>query len=367
MTKSLTDQIKDSAQAPPQVHDKPLDLGQMVSTGSTLLDLAISGGVAKYGGLPGRVIVQVYGPNSTGKTTLMAEVLGHVQRAGGQYRVRDPEARLNAAYCKTFGVKIGQDDIERTGTINDMFWGLIGPLVTKTTEKTKATKRNKDLAWKPDPKTINMYAVDSLAALASDMEMETGDKMGQKRAKDFGAGFRQVSDHIYDHNIIMFCTDQVRYREYGDDAPSGGYAAGYYCSLQISLKHKGFLVRKVVLEGMDEKKPEEHNYGINVEAYIKKSSIDRAYRRVPIRIIFNYGIDDIGANLEWLKAHGAMPEPGFRIGDQYFAANIKGGALEAAIAWVEAENLEQDIRDWVVEIWGQIEDQVRPNRKPKER
>ena len=125
---TLPEQIKASAKSPPQQHEKPLDIGQLISTGSLLLDLAISGGVSKYGGIPGRTIVQVYGPNSTGKTTLMAEALGYVQRGGGAYRVRDPEARLNPAYCKTFGVNLNQEDIERTGTITDMFEGLIGPL-----------------------------------------------------------------------------------------------------------------------------------------------------------------------------------------------------------------------------------------------
>lgn len=375
---SLPEQIKASAESPPQQYEKPLDMGQLVSTGSLLLDLAVSGGVSRYGGLPGRIIVQVYGPNSTGKTTLMSEVLGHVQRAGGAYRVRDPEARLNAAYCKTFGVKLDQGDIERTGTITDMFEGLIGPLVTKAVPGGgKATRRDTAKAWVPDPAKVNIYAVDSLAALASRMEMEQGDKLGQKRAKDFSEGFRMISDHIWNHNILMFCTDQVRDNigGYGEaQKPGGGNAIGYYSSLRIRLKKVKDLVKEVWLPGMPidssgKPKGEKHVYGLEVEAFVKKSSCDRATRTANLRLIFNYGIDDIGANLQWLKAHGQMEEhptkpgtkAGYVIGDKNFVS------LDAAIKFVEDEGLEQDVRDWVVDVWNMMEDQVRPRRKEKVR
>lgn len=368
MSKPLPEQIKEAAQNPPQQYERPIVFDQLASTGSLLLDLAISGGVAREGGLPGRIIVQTYGPNSTGKTTLMAEVLGHVQRAGGAYRVRDPEARLNAAYCRTFGVRLNQDEIERTGTITDMFEGLIGPLE----EKSGKTRRETSKAWTPDPSKINMYAVDALAALASKMEMIQGDKLGQKRAKDFSEGFRTISDHIYDYNILMFCTDQVR--DKGTDLrgnviqdTSGGNAVGFYASLRIRLKKTKDLVKEIQLPGMS--KPERHVYGQEIEAFIRKSSLDRPFRRAPIRIIFNYGLDDIGANLQWLKDHGAMEEhptkpgtkTGYVIGDKNFIS------LDKAIEYVESEGLEEAVREAVIDLWNEIENQVRPKRKPKER
>jgi len=370
MTKTLSEQIQESAKAAPQEWERPVAFDQVVSTGSTLLDLAISGGVVPGGGLPGQIIVQVYGPNSTGKTTLMAEVLGHVQRAGGQFKVKDSESRLNAAYCHTFGVKINQGDIERKGTITDMFEFLIGPLETKTVGASKITKRNTDKAWIPDPTNINIYAVDALAATASKMEMEQGDKMGQKRAKDFSEGFRMITDHIYNHNIIMFCTDQVRDNVggYGEaQKPGGGNAVGYYSSLRIRLKKTKDLIKEVQLPNMA--KTEKHLYGIEVEAFIKKSSLDRAYRTATLRLIFNYGLDDIGANLEWLKQHGTMAEhptdptkkAGYVIGDKNFVS------LDRAIEYVEQNDLEDAVRETVIDVWGQIEEQVKPKRKEKVR
>jgi len=366
--KKLSDQVKEVAAAPPQQFEKPIHFDQVVSTGSTLLDLAISGGVTKYGGLPGRIIVQMYGRNSSGKTTFMAEVLSNVQRAGGAYRVRDPEARLNAAYCQTFGVKINQEDIERTGTITDMFEGLIGPL-----EKVeKKVTRNTEKAWTPDPGTINIYAVDSLAALASKMELEQGDKLGQKRAKDFSEGFRLISDHIYNYNILMFCTDQLRdkgtdFRGNAIQDTGGGNAVGYYASLRVGIKKTKDLFKDVKLPGMEKARKEA--IGMEGELYIRKSSLDRPWRRVPFRLIFNYGIDDIGANLLWLKEHGAMAEhptdpkkkAAYVIGDKNFIS------LDNAITYVEANDFENDIKEWVVDVWNQIEEQLKPSRKGKVR
>jgi RecA/RadA recombinase len=378
MTKTLPEQIQDSAKATPQEWERPVAFDQVVSTGSTLLDLAISGGVVPGGGLPGRIIIQLSGQNSTGKTTLAASTLAYVQDKGGKYRINDFEARLIASYCQTFGAKLNQDHIERGGTITDLFEGIIGPLETKKIGNTTVTKRNNELAWTPDKSHINMLLVDALAAAASKTEKEKGDKMGMKPAKDFSEGFRLIMDHIYNHNILMFCTDQVR--DKGTDFhgnpiqdTGGGNAIGFYASLRVTLRKIKDLVKEVWLPGMptDAKgnpKGEKHVYGIEVEAYVRKSSLDRPYRRAKLRLLFNYGYDDIGANLEWLKEHGAMgTEPGYRVVDQYFPANTKGGALEAAIEYVEQNNLEDAVKEAVIDVWGQIEEQVKPKRKPKER
>jgi len=369
-TKKIVKKVIETVSSPPQSHERPLDTINLISTGSTLLDKAISGGVSKYGGLPGKTIVQVYGPNSTGKTTLMAEVLGSAQRAGGECRIRDPEARLNVNYCKTFGVNLRQKDIERTGTITDIFEALIGPLEKKGDDDTKGkVRRNTSKAWEPNPSKINFYGVDSLAALASKMEIEQGDKIGQKRAKDFSEGFRIVSDHIWYYNILMFCTDQVRDNidGYGErQKTSGGNAVGFYASLRIRLRQTGVITKKVKLPNG---KTKEEVVGINVEAFIRKSSIDRPYRIAPLRLIFNYGYDDIGANLQWLKDIGIFSnhpdDPTKKAG--YIVKNKNFVSLEAAILYVEENNLEQELKEEVIELWDSLEAQVQHGRKEKVR
>src|SRR3989304_5312943 len=67
----------------------------MISSGSTLLDLAMSGGRKRGGGFPGGIMVVAYGPSGSGKTVLACEVAGYIQRQGGQVNYKDSEARLD--------------------------------------------------------------------------------------------------------------------------------------------------------------------------------------------------------------------------------------------------------------------------------
>ena len=71
----------------------------MISTGSTLLDLAISGTAIRGGGLAGGIFVEIFGPSGSGKTVLLSEIAGGVQRQGGQVMFHDPEARLNKTFA----------------------------------------------------------------------------------------------------------------------------------------------------------------------------------------------------------------------------------------------------------------------------
>lgn len=372
--KPIEEQIQEVAQSQPQQIEQPVVWDQVVSTGSTLLDLAISGGVTNYGGLPGGIIVWVYGKNSTGKTTLMAETLGYVQRAGGEYKVKDPEARLVPAYCATFGVKLNQDEIDRSPDVPAIFEFLVGPLESKKKgdeQEEGSAKRNVSKGWCPDPSRINFYGVDSIASLVGRFEKAQGDKMGGQRPKEFSQGFRLISDHIYKHNILMFCTDQTRktMASWGEqDRPSGGEAMGFYNSITIVLTLARTIYKEVSFQGS---KSQKHAIGIDVEAFIKKSSLDKPFRKAPLRIIFNYGVDDIGANLQWLKDNGGFAELDEGTGKwkspSYVVDGRKFAGLEAAVRFVEENNLEQVIKEQTMALWRTIEAQLHPARKEKVR
>ena len=75
-----------------------------VSTGSTLLDLNISGDTFYEGGLPGGIFVEIFGPSGAGKTVLLCQIAGNLFKQGGQILFRDPEARLNTQFAKMFGM-----------------------------------------------------------------------------------------------------------------------------------------------------------------------------------------------------------------------------------------------------------------------
>ena len=368
MSKPLTDQIKDAAQSPPQQHHDVTDWTRTASTGSTLLDLAISGLKCRYGGLPGGKLIEISGPPGSAKTTIGAEIIGSVQRLGGEVQIKDPEARLDGDYCRKMGVRFDPKFYSQPDTVTDVIEDLIGPLETTSGK----TRRNHDKAWRPNPSFVNTILVDSIASLSTRMEIEQGDKMGQRRAKELSEGGRLIARHIKHFNILMICTNQLRDNvDGGQFAPRkitpGGNAIPYYASVRIQLTITG-----KISKGTEANK---EFIGKNIQAFVSKNSCDVEWRSAPIRLMFNYGIDDIGANLEWLKSHGQMEfnpnDPtkkaaGYVIGDRYWPANTPGGALEAAIKFVEDEGYEQEIKDLVVDTWHEIEAK-RPQRKPKER
>lgn len=372
--KSLPEQIKEVSESPSQIYDDaPVDWGKpTISTGSLLLDLAISGLKTRYGGLPAGKFVEIFGDSGLGKTTIAGEIAGAGQRAGGEVIFDDPEHRLEPDYCRMMGVKYDPSKFNYPESVTDLEESIIGPIVTKSGKE----ERDLNKAWIPDiildekgkeigrHSNINVRCVDSLSALCSRMEAAQGDKRGQKRAKDFHQMFRLIKGHILRHNILLVATNQIidKIQEGGPGfgpktTTSGGHAHKFYASIRIELKPRGAVKFGDVIIGK------------RVEAFIAKSSIDIEWRTAPIFLTFGYGIDDIRANLVWLKEKGAMNEhptdpakkAGYVIGDKNFIS------LEAAIKHIEDNDLEQDIRDWVVDVWNEIEKNARPPRKEKVR
>ena len=359
----LPAQVLEAMTQPAQV-EPVVSWRDTVSTGSLLLDLAISGGRTRYGGLPGGILVEVFGMPSMGKTTILAETIGNAQRLGGEVRIKDPEARLDAAYCKLMGVRFDPSWYSCPDTVTDVVEGVIGPLAASG----QGTKRDTSLAWCPDPSHINVEAVDSLAALSTRLEMESGDKMGQRRAKEFSEGLRLVCRHIQKHNILFLCSNQVRenVEGFGESYKSpGGMAIPFYSSCRVRLREVGKLRYEVAVGKIKERRP----YGVEVEAYVYKSSLDAPHRTALLRIIYGYGIDDIGANLQWLKDRGAwvgngeisaVPDTSYAVGGKRFRS------LERAVKAAEEGGLEVEIREQVVALWQKIEGLL-PKRQPKRR
>jgi RecA/RadA recombinase len=169
---SLSKQVKDKVENAPKTRVKKPeldgDITKMISTGSTLLDLAISGGRIRGGGIPAGILVEIFGPSSTGKTVLLTEIAGNIQNQKGEVMFQDPEARLNKQFAKLFNFELDEAEYSRPNLVPEVFQNV----------------RN----WEPkDPGVVNGIFADSLAALSTDMEMgsEEGDKMGARRGKEF--------------------------------------------------------------------------------------------------------------------------------------------------------------------------------------
>jgi recombination protein RecA len=356
--KVMAQQVEESAGAIPQQVKVERSWRETLSTGSLLLDLAISGGKTKYGGLPGGTILEIYGENSSGKTTILGELWGAAQRAKGETKFLEPESKIDVPYLRTFGVDVELKDIIRPATVTEVEYFMIGPLETSGSGKMSSTKRNIEKAWRPNPERVNYAGLDSIASLASEMEMLRGDKMGQKKPKDMSEMFRRISDHIARYNILFACSNQVRVSN--DDGvlePTGGLATSFYTTVRIGLFKGKDLTRDVKLEGQDEKHKDILVYGQEVYFYILKNHLDSPRRKGKLRMIFNYGVDDLGTNLEWLSIHGGLP---VLDGKQYAAP------FPHALKWCEENNLEHEVREHVVERWRKLE-AMRPQRKDKVR
>ena len=341
--KTDTEQIKARAKAKPepiQVTPNEGDFGTVVSTGSTLLDLAISGGRVRGGGVPSGILLEIYGPSGCGKTSVLAEMCADTQAKGGNTKFLDPEARLDQEYMRIYGMELKKENYYMPDTVNEVFEHI--------------------LKWKPgDPgKGVNIIATDSLAALSSELELgEKGDKMGMKIAKDFSQGLRKTCVLIRKSKFVIACSNQIRGGT-GGEITSGGKGIPFYASLRIRVgppaKNK-YLTKTKTIKGVEHEKI----FGIQSICTVKKSSVDDPFRTANIYIVFGVGIDDIRANLAYLKQMTKA--------DKYIAVDKEFGRMDTAIKYIEDNNLELELKNQVINLWEEIENEFKVDRKPKRR
>ena len=347
-TDSLVEQIESRPKSSLYV---PLDTNLVVSTGSTLLDLAISGSRIRGGGLPGGILVEIFGPPSSGKTSLLVEICSSVQSSGGEVLIADPEARLDKEYASLFGLKIPKEIYRRPNTVTEL----------------------SDLIWNWNPKNekvINILGADSIAAISTSLEMESGDKRGQRKAKELSELCRKIGRKIASVHQLLVFTNQERQGEYGKTTP-GGFAVPFHASLRIRIARAGVRqieVKKTIMRQIVDKKTGEitkkkvelsKTIGTESEALIIKSSISNEFQKVPIYTIFGFGIDDVRANLTWLKKVQALTK--------YPCVNKEYTYVNDAIKYIEGENLEAQLRENVIDTRETIERLFQQKRKKKVR
>jgi len=317
----------------------------VVSTGSTLLDLAISGGRFRAGGIPTGILVEIFGPSGTGKTVFLSQIAGIVQRMGGHVMFHDPEARLNVQFARMFGLDVSSVEYTIPDTVTQVF---------------ESVRDWIERVWSEhgEDALIGIFA-DSLTALSTEMEMSDADKMGMRRAKEFSEQLRKTCRLVGHHNVLMVCSNQIRQNvdagPYGErwKAP-GGEAIGFYSSLRLRCRSATKLKRKRKFRG----KAHERVEGVKTTIDIYKSSVWKPYREADVYILYDYGIDDIRGNLAFLKTvEGATT---YKLGER----NL-GRAIEQAIAAVESENLEEELRNAVLETWSMLENEFTQQRKPR--
>lgn len=340
---SLSDQIVASVESPAPAEEPEFNgSSKVVSTGSTLLDLAISGGRFPHGGIPGGILVEIFGPTGCGKTSLLCELAGNVQRAGGQVLFRDPEARLNNQFARIFGFKVEDVDYAMPDTVVQLFEPL--------------------RKWVPEnEEAVHAIFADSLAALSTELEMDKGDKMGQRRAKDFSEQCRLICRHLQAHNLLMVCSNQVRQNV--DAGPfsekyttPGGLAIGFYASLRLRCHSPMKVEDKKPFGGGEVKRV----IGVTTRIEVYKSSVWKPHRDASVTILYDYGVDDIRDCLEFLKKSTGASK--YNLGDLSL-----GVSLNRAIRHVEEDGLHDSLKAHTVALWNEIEDKFKSTRQEKRR
>lgn len=338
ISEQLKDKVKNGKTKKKDTTDG--DFSQRISTGSTLLDLAIAGKRVRGGGLPKGVLVEAFGPSGSGKTVFLSSIAGAVQRNGGQILFNDPEARLNKSFAKIFGLNPDTMVYQKPNTVPEVFIPI--------------------REWNPEPTdALHGIFADSLAALSTDMEMEGKDQYGMRRAKEFSEQLRLTCRDLERKGYLMVCSNQVRQNLdaglYGPKYKTpGGEGIGFYASIRLRFGNASKIKKKIKIKGKEYTRV----IGVETEVEVYKNSVDAPYRTAQLVILFDYGIDDIRANLQYLKTTNGW-------NTYKLDGNDLGNAMDAAVTKVEENNWEEILREEVIDLWEEVEEKFTIPRKPR--
>ncbi|KAL8142287.1 hypothetical protein V2J09_015319 [Rumex salicifolius] len=244
--------------------------GALVETfpsGCLTLDFALGGGLPK-----GR-IVEIYGPESSGKTTLALHAMAEVQRQGGNAMLVDAEHAFDAAYSKALGV-----DVEN--------------LIVCQPDNGEMALEIADRMCRSG--AIDLICVDSVSALTprAEIEGEIGMQQMGLQARLMSQALRKMSGNASKAGCTLIFLNQIRHKigvYYGNpEVTSGGIALKFFASLRLEIRPTG----KVKSAKGDE------DIGLRVRVRVQKSKVSRPYKQAEFEIIFGEGVSKLGCILD---------------------------------------------------------------------
>ncbi|MGH8108655.1 MAG: recombinase RecA [Arenimonas sp.] len=295
--------------------DKAIEAADVISTGSLMLDMALG-----IGGLPKGRVIEIYGPESSGKTTLTLQVIAQCQKAGGTAAFVDAEHALDPNYASKLGVKVDDLLVSQPDT-GEQALEIVDMLVRSN--------------------AVDIVVVDSVAALTprAEIEGEMGELQVGLQARLMSQALRKLAGNIKRSNCMVIFINQLRMKigmmmpGQNPETTTGGNALKFYASVRLDIRRIGSV------------KKGDEIIGNETKIKVVKNKMAPPFKQIVTEILYGEGISregeiiDLGVDAKCVEKAGAWYSAlGERIGQgkenarQYLKDNPKMAIeLEAKI------------------------------------
>lgn len=288
---------------------------ETISSGAITLDLALGGGLPK-----GRVI-EIYGPESSGKTTLALHAVAEVQKSGGVAAFVDAEHALDPTYSSALGVDIANLLVSQPDS-GESALEIVDQLVRSA--------------------AVDIVVIDSVAALVprAEIEGEMGDTQVGLQARLMSKALRKIAGNIGKSGCTVIFLNQLRQKigiTYGSpEVTTGGNALKFYASVRLDIRRIQTL-----------KKASEGEYGIRAKVKVAKNKVAPPFRIAEFDIIFGQGISRLGCLVDLAEQTGVINRKGAWY--SYNGDNIAQGR-DNSVRYLEenpefAETIDKQVRE----------------------